>query len=365
MPSSEVRLRSFQPQFNALRFLAVFSVLVDHICYKIPNFPLPDFFQLGATGVRFFFVLSGYFITLSLLKIQHRVDAGEMSLARGFGFFYGRRAARIFPAFFCLFFVGLILGFPSFIKYWVWVVTFTVNFLIASTDFWPGQISHLWSICVQEQFYLLWPLLIFLLRGRWLLGVTVAFVVMAVIYRVWMVIVEAPLAWRWVFPLNCFDSLGGGALVAMYREPLARWIQSWRGWVNWGVFFLCMCALMVAAFLRKGDQYSLWIVWVEPLETVVLSLFVVKTAVGFGGWVGKILQLKYLNYFGSISYGIYIYHFMVIGVCDRWMPQSVRWLVEMPWPRVVTCVSLSLLAAIVSWRWIEQPIYRIFFKKEE
>ncbi len=365
MQSSEVKLRSIQPQFNTLRFFAVLLVLVDHICYRIPNFPLPDFFQLGATGVRFFFVLSGYFITLSLLKIKRKVEAGEISLWEGTAFFYGRRAVRIFPAFFCLFILGLVLGFPSFEKYWVWIVTFTVNFLIASLDYWPGQISHLWSICVQEQFYLVWPLLIFLLRGRVMIGVTVALIIGAVVYRAVMVVMEMPLAWRWVFPLNCFDSLGGGALVAIYREPMARWIQSWRAQTNWVVFFICLCGLALAAFLRKGEQYSLWIVWVEPLETGVLCLFVIKTAVGFSGWVGNILSKKVLNYLGSISYGLYIYHFMVINVCDRWMPEGLKWLVEMPWPRVLTCVTLSILAAIISWEWIEQPIYRLFFKKEK
>ncbi|MDW8349393.1 MAG: acyltransferase [Verrucomicrobiae bacterium] len=355
--------RQYQPQFNTLRFIAVFLVLVDHICYRIPNFPLPDFFQLGATGVRFFLVLSGYFITLSLLKIRRKIDSGEMGLGAGFRLFYGRRAVRIFPAFFCLFGLGIILGFESFTKYWVWILTFTVNFLIATQDYWPGQISHLWSICVQEQFYLIWPLLIFLFRGRLLLALTLGFILGAIVYRATMIIIEAPLAWRWVFPLNCFDSLGCGALVALYKVPLTQWIKAWSRWKNCVAFLLCLAALTAAAFLRKGDQYSLWIIWVEPLESIALSLLVIKTAVGFTGVVGIALGSSFLNYLGSISYGTYIYHFMVINACDRWMPLSLRWLIEWPWARLITCVLLSITVAIVSWRFLEQPIYRFFFKE--
>jgi peptidoglycan/LPS O-acetylase OafA/YrhL len=105
-------------------------------------------------------------------------------------------------------------------------------------------------------------------------------------------------------------------------------------------------------------------VWVEPLETGVLCLLVVKTAMGFGGWVGGVLSMKFLNYFGSISYGLYIYHFMVINACDRWMPEDLKWLVEVPWARLFTCFSLSILAAVISWHWLEQPVYRLLFKNE-
>src|SRR5256714_13014741 len=81
----------YQPQFDGLRALAVLTVMVDHFSADVPNFPLPDWIHLGATGVRLFLVLSGYFITASLRRARDRMDAGELSAGqKKGGFFWGR-----------------------------------------------------------------------------------------------------------------------------------------------------------------------------------------------------------------------------------------------------------------------------------
>jgi Predicted acyltransferases len=69
-------LERYQPQFDGLRALAVLTVMVDHFSADVPNFPLPDWIRLGATGVRLFLVLSGYFITASLRRARDRMDGG-------------------------------------------------------------------------------------------------------------------------------------------------------------------------------------------------------------------------------------------------------------------------------------------------
>src|ERR1051325_10650264 len=69
----------YQPQFDGLRALAVLTVLVDHFSADVPNFPLPDWIRLGASGVRLFLVLSGYFITASLRRARDRMDVGALS----------------------------------------------------------------------------------------------------------------------------------------------------------------------------------------------------------------------------------------------------------------------------------------------
>src|SRR5215472_5255654 len=85
-PASEqtlVRDRAFdhyQPQFDGLRALAVLTVMIDHFSADVPNFPLPDWIHLGATGVRLFLVLSGYFITASLRRTRERIKMGQLSV---------------------------------------------------------------------------------------------------------------------------------------------------------------------------------------------------------------------------------------------------------------------------------------------
>src|SRR6516225_4810006 len=73
------RTSDYQPQFDGLRALAVLTVMVDHFTADVPNFPLPDWIHLGATGVRLFLVLSGYFITASLRRARDRMETTNMS----------------------------------------------------------------------------------------------------------------------------------------------------------------------------------------------------------------------------------------------------------------------------------------------
>src|SRR3954452_19098810 len=90
-------LEFYQPQFDGLRALAVLTVMVDHFSADVPNFPLPDWIHLGATGVRLFLVLSGYFITASLRRARDRMDLAQSSFGKTVGAFYWRRYLRIAP----------------------------------------------------------------------------------------------------------------------------------------------------------------------------------------------------------------------------------------------------------------------------
>src|SRR3954464_4911626 len=80
----------YQPQFDGIRALAVLTVMVDHFSADVPNFPLPDWIHLGATGVRLFLVLSGYFITASLRRARECSESGVLSTGKTIGAFYWR-----------------------------------------------------------------------------------------------------------------------------------------------------------------------------------------------------------------------------------------------------------------------------------
>src|SRR6476660_8825548 len=97
----------YQPQFDGLRALAVLTVMVDHFSADVPNFPLPDWIHLGATGVRLFLVLSGYFITASLRGARDRMESSGLSATKTISSFYWRRLLRIAPAY--LVFVAIAL----------------------------------------------------------------------------------------------------------------------------------------------------------------------------------------------------------------------------------------------------------------
>src|SRR4029434_5498094 len=156
-------LERYQPQFDGLRALAVLTVMVDHFSADVPNFPLPDWIRLGAMGVRLFLVLSGYFITASLRRARDQMELQSISASKTMSKSYWRRLLRITPAYFAFAGIALLLNLGAIRENWPWVFTGSVNWLIALRGQWPLTISHLWSICVQEQFYLFWPLLILFL----------------------------------------------------------------------------------------------------------------------------------------------------------------------------------------------------------
>ena len=344
---------TYQPQFDGLRALAVITVMVDHFSADVPNFPLPDWIHLGATGVRLFLVLSGYFITASLRRARDRMDVADLSFGKTVGAFYWRRCLRIAPAYFVFAAIALVLGLGGIRQYWPWVFTGTVNWMIATANQWPLTISHLWSVCVQEQFYLFWPLLILLLPRRWMLPAIISVALAGIAFRVGCVVFSVPMIARWVLPFGSLDSLAAGAALGWCGGQL----RASRG--GWLIALIALYMLSLAAVLRTTDPAQLKSVLVEPLEAGAFVILVARTAAGFDGLVARFLSLPGLVFAGRISYGLYIYHALVAIVFNRWLPSSLRFVINNPSLRLMVFGMATLAVAAVSWCLIEQPINRL------
>ncbi len=343
----------YQPQFDGLRALAVLTVMLDHFSADVPNFPLPDWIRLGASGVRLFLVLSGYFITLSLRHGRDRMESRVRSAGRTMLTFYWRRFLRITPAYVAFAAVALMLNLGTIRQNWLWVFTGTVNWLIAATNQWPLTISHLWSICVQEQFYLFWPLLILFLPKRWMLPAIVGVAFAGIAFRIGCVVFSAPMIARWVLPFGSLDSLAAGAALGWCGGRIKK------GRFGWYLAAIGLSMLTIAAILRNSDPTQLKSVLVEPLEAGAFVILVARTATGFHGPVARLLTNPGLVFAGRISYGLYIYHILVAMLFERWLPKEFRALINIPSLRLFVFGSATLFVAALSWRWLEQPINRL------
>ena len=352
-PSSD----HYQPQFDGLRALAVLTVMADHFSNDVPDFPLPDWIHLGSTGVRLFLVLSGYFITASLRRVRVRIEAGSLSARTAIGSFYWRRLLRILPAYVAFAAIALILDLGSIRESWAWVFTGTVNWFIAWQNEWPLTVSHLWSICVQEQFYLFWPLLILFLPRKWMMQIIISVALAGIAFRIGCVIFSVPMIARWVLPFGSLDSLAAGAALGWYGGRLRA---SRAGWL---IAAICLAMLALAALWRCGDATQLRSVLVEPLEAGAFVILVARTATGFDGLVARFLMLPVLVFAGRISYGLYIYHILVAMLYQRWLPMPMQWLLANPSLRLIIFGTSTLLVAAVSWRILEQPVNRFRRKK--
>lgn len=202
-------------QIDGLRFFAVFAVVFHHMC----AYPILGKFPPGPFGVNLFFVISGFLITEILLKAKIS-NPDPITVLKAF---FLRRVLRILPLYYlyiliCLYFVpDLTRDFSP------WLTTFTVNIWISwknSLAFW--YFTHLWSICLEEQFYILWPFLILLFPLKKIKYLFLSMILIAMAYRAWntFFIVGYDLYNYTMLP-TALDCFGAGALLAYLKliEP--------------------------------------------------------------------------------------------------------------------------------------------------
>ena len=144
------------PQLDTLRAVAVLMVIVAH---WMGEYRTVHALPLGMVGVTLFFVLSGFLITQILLREREAGDSGDEK-KRALGRFYIRRTLRIFPVYYLFLLLLYLSGVPEFREDALWYVFYSVNILAYDHQSWVGPATHLWTLAVEEQFYLVWPLLI-------------------------------------------------------------------------------------------------------------------------------------------------------------------------------------------------------------
>jgi peptidoglycan/LPS O-acetylase OafA/YrhL len=317
------------PQLDGLRAVAVTMVMAFHFIPWIDRVA-----PLGAIGVRLFFVLSGFLITRILLS--SRTDNPSTALRS----FYIRRSLRIFPLFYLVLALAALINIGPVRSTIGWHVTYLTNAYLFMRGDWHGSISHLWSLAVEEQFYLIWPWLVWLLPERRLPALITAMVCAAPLSRL---LIGGPMSA--VLPFACLDSLGTGALLAL---PAARRTMIGAGRAIGVPLLAAALALRYAGFHGVPLEAAL-----DFGVSLTASWIVGRAARGFEGSIGGFLTARPIVYLGTISYGLYLYHGFMPYVLGRYLPGFV----EMPWElRFVLLTAATLATAALSWRLFEAPI---------
>tara|TARA_B100001750_G_scaffold246921_1_gene270855 strand:- start:473 stop:1597 length:1125 start_codon:yes stop_codon:yes gene_type:complete len=303
----------YQPALDGFRAIAVCLVLLDHF-FLVP---------LGYLGVKAFFVLSGYLITLILLSTT---SSPFPTFAR---VFYQRRAMRIFPLYYSYIAVlgvtYLLLHKPEGMAgNWPYLVSYTANFAPLDPQ-WRASafFAHLWSLATEEQFYIVWPPVVWLMaRTGGVRRVGAAAAVATVLLPVsHVLLVDAvdidPVAAQWL-PTRHFDALTGGALLACI--PIRQIPHALR-W-TWGMALVVGSALVVAALVNTAPASAHF----EPLGPLDAGLYhVSSTPLGNTGLnlvfiaavvtcvlhqpTARALGRPVLVWMGKVSYGTYVLHY--------------------------------------------------------
>ena len=333
--------RTYRADIDGLRAIAVVAVLVYHA--------FPQWLPGGFVGVDVFFVISGFLITTILLG---EVNKGQFSILR----FYVRRARRLFPALLLVMLVTAIacwafmLGFEwrNIGKHLLAGAAYLSNVLLwREVGYFDPQAEskpflHLWSLGVEEQFYLVWPLLLWLMlraaRQRPLL-LTGGLALLSFVACMWFTRTNLPVAFY--LPLTRFWELAAGGMLAMIqiRRPGP---QGWRS----QLFGAAGLALIVASLVRDYPPGTFpGAVAVLPVAGAALVMLA-----GSGSWANRhVLGSKPFVYIGRISYPLYLWHWPLLSlaflVTDGNLTPQLRW----------GQLILAILLAGLTERFVERP----------
>jgi peptidoglycan/LPS O-acetylase OafA/YrhL len=343
---------SYKPQLDALRAIATAAVLIEHFAPKTYlSWYVFRLGYVGLLGVLLFFVLSGYLITGILLSA--RDSDFRTALKR----FYVRRTLRIFPIYFLTLAILFVIGLPSVTNYLFWHTFYVSNVLFLLEPRVAAPIAHFWTLSVEEQFYLIWPLLILIVPYKLLLRVILGAIVIGVVWKVWIIETLGHHLAGGLPVVSCFDSLAVGALLAYLerdqtfgqkkQEILFRFL---------GIGTLIMLAQIVIWVSVDGKAFAQVTGFLGP--SLIFAWFVGNAAAGFQGWFGAVLGWQPLRFIGKISYGIYLYHYFMPRIFEVLL--KALGLPQPPEPVAVifTC-ALTIGTAALSWHLVEKPILRL------
>lgn len=308
----------------------------------------------GRLGVRLFFVISGYLITRILLEGRAAAEnegTGKMRLA---GRFYVRRFLRLTPAYYITLLTMAALH-PGVASSLGWHLAYLSNFKLATPDHHVEAIAHFWSLAVEEQFYLLWPLLVLSLKPRQLLAATAVLFLAAPLYRGYAAIH----GWnhemtQWQLPA-CADSLAAGGFLAIISTQ-----ETWR--LHASRLTACSFAvglpLLVFCYSRAPTNIYLT-TFGDTGCALVFTWLVYRASKGISNWTGRLLDNRMAVYLGKISYGIYVYHYVMPYLWNDVIAAKMGW-AKIPATSSLSSaaifISASIAVAVLSWQLIEVRI---------
>ena len=357
MPRVTPRTRFYIPQLDGLRFCAFLMVFLSHATHAVAHHPTglvrwyhPEWWErstlvAGAFGVEVFFVLSSYLITTLLLR---EADAcGRIDVPA----FWLRRVLRIWPLYLgVLFAYALFVGVPT--RLLVAFALFAGNWGMAAWPGMPNSLYPLWSVSVEEQFYLAWPLILSAVPRRRLRMMAAALIVVAVVTRAGLFASGVNVSAIWMNTATHLDAIGVGALIAL-GGPIRLVPAARRALALASVLALVVCAGVVWHGLLEPAPAGAPL-YARAGASAWASLAFLGAALACGGMLvaalaaeGSWLSHAALVYLGRISYGLYVYHGLSLAITDSWV-----------WP-VASAFAVTLVAAAVSYHVYELPFLRL------
>lgn len=355
------------PALDGLRALAILLVIPhngDIFSNAAPwLWPVAIIVHAGWLGVHLFFVLSGFLITRNLLASREATNYLQA--------FYGRRILRIFPLYFLTLFVALVV-LPAVIPFdaatlashrnQIWLWTFLINW-VQPFGVEVSGFSHFWSLAVEEQFYLAWPVVILAFTGRRFLWICAALVGVAFVARVLLLQAGVTPAAAYMFTICRMDALVIGAVAAVLADSPA-----WMGRIrqrSGAALLLVLGLLIVTAAISHADAaYDVRTLTVGyPLLAFAFALLILVVCLdppaGIATQLNALLSLPALRSIGRYSYAMYVFHFPILVLLGASFRNIFAFAgPAMPLFYAIAAVITSYIAGLLSYHLLEKHFLR-------
>lgn len=327
------------PSLDGIRAVAILLVIVSHAEMAMTTGGIEWIARLGDFGVKMFFVLSGFLITTLLLQEQART--GQIA----YGNFVIRRAFRILPAAYAFIFGVVAASRLGWLKLLpgdtLHALTYTTDFVAPS--WWLG---HLWSLSIEEQYYIIWPLALGLARPKFggvlMGGVLVGAALCRGVVLIWFPALTEGIERSFMAAVDGFAVGGLLATMQPQLEANERYMRLLRSpWV--------IVLLLVAMVLDQQEHHPLaFYVVLQSVVYLLLAFLLHRTQVVTTDWIGRTLNFKVMCWLGAISYSLYLWQQPFLA------PVEMRLVQNFP-----ACLILSLVFALLSYHLVERPFLRL------
>jgi peptidoglycan/LPS O-acetylase OafA/YrhL len=367
---------------DSLRAIAVFAVIFDHwaLVLEHGNY-VPSFLHsipFGTIGVTAFFVLSGFLITGILIDSKKMIESKKLSLKKAFKIFYIRRTLRIFPIYYILL-ITLLLFAPYLFKFdsksYLWLFGYMTNFFLYFRADWIGDFMPLWSLGVEEQFYLFWPFIILLVRPKYLLTSIISLILIGVFSRIYFEYLSSPSFYRGGFYIfttpTCFDSFGFGALLAYFvkNNMINDKIKAILKYSSMASFVILILIISLLKFPTPTQNIGYrFLISVITLQIIIMLFNKNK----FSKWFENPITV----YLGKISYSLYLFHNFLPNIYQKLNYYFISKNLKIPFTnyswlpyvgggkQFFLYLFILIILSTLSWFLIEKPINKLKNKFE-
>jgi len=357
------------PELDGLRGFAVLIVIIFHTMHvpKITtNFldvSMHSLFMMGWCGVDIFFALSGFLITSILLNTK--ANEGY------FTSFYYKRILRIFPlyylylAFIFIFFFPLmenrVVGQDKFklelaeqAQPWFWLYFSNIKQFFLGRNFGAG-VGHLWSLAIEEQFYLVWPCLVYFCSIKNLKTLSLSLIVFSILLRIAFFYNNVSPQSIYTFTLTRFDALLYGGYVAILIKD--GYVFNQKKAHSLLLFLLALCVPLFIFFGPRYESTPIMFTIGYSIVGLTAGTLIVILQSGEASIVSKIFNRKWLMFFGKYSYALYLFHVLIRQAIYRVFSQPKLFFgLQIFWDLFVIAIviAISTVAALISWHCYEK-----------